>query len=224
MGGDLGELLLQVLEAMGIAVDADTFVSHLLEWFEDGKAKEQQLLAITIARQVGCEAQKQSSADAQTGNYSGAVRVARKNFPKKRAQDQCLVRRIREKPKRIAPALHTAGQNVFAARSSHIDRHDAQRSGCHMLKIKAMLFRHHGSVRSLCNQGSAVLSCCDKRLGSLQVRATSSDRRRNTPKSAHNLSESLCAGLWVPCQIFWACIDPALGTIPVRNRRSLAGS
>jgi hypothetical protein len=28
--------------------------------------------------------------------------------------------------------------------------------------------------------------------------------RRNTPKSAHNRSELLCADLWAPCRIFWA--------------------
>ncbi len=49
-------------------------------------------------------------------------------------------------------------------------------------------------------------------------------RRRNTQKSAQNLSESLCVVLWVPCRIFWVWFCPALGPIPVRNRRYPAGS
>ncbi len=44
-----------------------------------------------------------------------------------------------------------------------------------------------------------------------------SDRRRNTPKSDQNRSGSLCTGLWVPCQIFLAWIDPAVGQNPIRN-------
>ena len=51
-----------------------------------------------------------------------------------------------------------------------------------------------------------------------------SDRRRNTPKSGQNRSESLCAGLWVPCRIFWAWFGPALGPNPARNRIFPAGS
>ena len=51
-----------------------------------------------------------------------------------------------------------------------------------------------------------------------------SDRRRNTPKSGHNRSESLCAGLWAPCRVFWAWFGPALGPNPARNRRFPAGS
>ena len=47
---------------------------------------------------------------------------------------------------------------------------------------------------------------------------------RNTPKSAQNRLESLCAGLWVPCRIFWAWFGPALGPNPARNRRFSAGS
>jgi hypothetical protein len=31
-----------------------------------------------------------------------------------------------------------------------------------------------------------------------------SDRRRTTPKSVHNRSEALCAGLWVPSRVFGA--------------------
>ncbi len=42
-----------------------------------------------------------------------------------------------------------------------------------------------------------------------------SDRRRNTPKSVQNPSESLCAGLWVPCRVFWVGFGPALGRNPV---------
>ncbi len=49
-----------------------------------------------------------------------------------------------------------------------------------------------------------------------------SDRRRNTPKSAHYRSESLCAGL--PCRIFGVWFGQVLGPNPVRNRRFLAGS
>ncbi len=51
-----------------------------------------------------------------------------------------------------------------------------------------------------------------------------SDRSRNTPKSAQNRSESLCAGLWVPSRTFWAWFVPALGRNPARNRRFPAGS
>ncbi len=51
-----------------------------------------------------------------------------------------------------------------------------------------------------------------------------SGRRRNTPTSAQNRSESLCAALWIVCRIFWAWFGPALGQIPIRNRRFPAGS
>ena len=51
-----------------------------------------------------------------------------------------------------------------------------------------------------------------------------SDRRLNILKSVLNRSESLRAGLWVPCRIFWAWFGPALGSNPVRNRRCPAGS
>ncbi len=51
-----------------------------------------------------------------------------------------------------------------------------------------------------------------------------SDRRRNTPKSAHNRSESWCAGLWVPCRIFWVWFGLALDPNPARTRRISAGS
>ncbi len=53
---------------------------------------------------------------------------------------------------------------------------------------------------------------------------TVSDRRRNTLTSAQNRSESLCAGLWAPCRVFWAWFGVALRLIPVRNRRYPAGS
>jgi hypothetical protein len=47
-------------------------------------------------------------------------------------------------------------------------------------------------------------------------------------KSAQHRSESLCAGLWAPCRIFWAGFGPAFGPAsgpnPARNRRFLAGS
>ncbi len=33
-------------------------------------------------------------------------------------------------------------------------------------------------------------------------------RRRNTPKSAQNRWESVCAGLWVPCRVFWVRFGP----------------
>ena len=45
----------------------------------------------------------------------------------------------------------------------------------------------------------------------------------NTPKSAQNRSESLCAGLLIGCRIFWAWFGPAFGPILVRNRRFPAG-
>jgi hypothetical protein len=51
-----------------------------------------------------------------------------------------------------------------------------------------------------------------------------SGRRRNTSKSGHNRSESLCAGFWAPCRIFWAWFGFASGPNPVRNRRFPAGS
>ncbi len=44
------------------------------------------------------------------------------------------------------------------------------------------------------------------------------------PKPVQNRSESLCAGSWVPCRIFWAWFGPALGPNPVRNCRFPAGS
>ncbi len=50
-----------------------------------------------------------------------------------------------------------------------------------------------------------------------------SDRRRNTPKSAQNRSESLCAGPWVPRRVFWAW-SPSLGQNLARIRRFPAGS
>ncbi len=58
----------------------------------------------------------------------------------------------------------------------------------------------------------------------LPHRTKVSDPRRNTPKSDQNRSESLCAGLWVPCRMFWAWFGFVLGPIPVRNRRCPAGS
>ncbi len=60
------------------------------------------------------------------------------------------------------------------------------------------------------------------RLSSLTVKV--SDRRRDTPESAQNRSDSLCADLWVPRQIFWAWFGPALGPTPARSQRFLAGS
>jgi hypothetical protein len=51
-----------------------------------------------------------------------------------------------------------------------------------------------------------------------------SDRRRNTPKSSQKRSESLCAGLWVHCLIFWAWCGPAFGPNAARNRRFPVGS
>ena len=51
-----------------------------------------------------------------------------------------------------------------------------------------------------------------------------SDRRRNKPKSIHKFSESLCAGLWVPCWLFWVWLGPVLGLNPARNLRFPAGS
>ena len=64
----------------------------------------------------------------------------------------------------------------------------------------------HGQTLSI-----AVACCC-------------SDRRRNTPKSGQNRSESLCAGLWAPCRVFGAWFGFVLGPNPGRNRRFPAGS
>ena len=76
------------------------------------------------------------------------------------------------------------------------------------LSILAVPGRRNGRPQTPAQTlGSAELS------HSLKV----SDRRRNTPKSAQNRSESLCVGLWVPCRIFWAWFDPALGPNPARN-------
>jgi hypothetical protein len=49
-------------------------------------------------------------------------------------------------------------------------------------------------------------------------------RRRNTLKLSQNPSESLCAGLWVRCQIFWVWFGPAFGPTPGGSRRLPAGS
>ncbi len=51
-----------------------------------------------------------------------------------------------------------------------------------------------------------------------------SNRRRHAPKSCQNRSESLCAGLWAPCRVFWAWFGLVLGPLLVRNRRFPAGS
>ncbi len=51
-----------------------------------------------------------------------------------------------------------------------------------------------------------------------------SDRRRTSPKSAQNRSESLCDALWEPCRIIWAWFGPALGPNPAGQRRFPAGS
>jgi hypothetical protein len=40
---------------------------------------------------------------------------------------------------------------------------------------------------------------------------------------ADSFALSLCAGLWVPCRIFWAWFGPALGPNPARYRRFPAG-
>ena len=50
------------------------------------------------------------------------------------------------------------------------------------------------------------------------------DRDGNTPKPVRNRSESVCAGLWAPCRIFWAWFGPALGPNPARKRRFPARS
>jgi hypothetical protein len=77
-------------------------------------------------------------------------------------------------------------------------------------------------LRCLHTEVSPLMTFADlPRLSHLTVQK---DRHRNTPKSAHNRSESLCAGLRVPCRIVWAWFGPALGPNPVRNRRFPAGS
>ncbi len=94
------------------------------------------------------------------------------------------------------------------------------------------LFSRHGyqgQVRRTCTRnmrgiwwahpGPPTLSSAEL-FRSLKV----SDRRRNAPKSAQYRSESLCAGLWAPCRIFWAWFGQALGPNPVRSRRFPAGS
>ncbi len=52
---------------------------------------------------------------------------------------------------------------------------------------------------------------------------TVSGRRRNATKTGKNRSESLCAGLWVPCRVFKPWFGAALGPNPIRNRRFPAG-
>ena len=61
--------------------------------------------------------------------------------------------------------------------------------------------RHYGPYARSSSIFSAELS------HSLKV----SDCRRNTLTSGQNRSESLCAGLWAPCQVLWAWFVPALG-------------
>ncbi len=59
--------------------------------------------------------------------------------------------------------------------------------------------------------GSWEEACCTRAPTSLlsaQLSRKVSDRHRNTPTSAQNLSESLCAALWVPCRMFWAWFGP----------------
>ncbi len=73
---------------------------------------------------------------------------------------------------------------------------------------------NRSSMGRLFSRSSAKLS------HSLKV----SEHRRNTPKSAQNRSESLCAGRWVQCRIFWAWFGFALGPHPARNRRFPTGS
>ncbi len=47
---------------------------------------------------------------------------------------------------------------------------------------------------------------------------------RTSLKHAEIGPESLCAGLWAPCRVFWFWFGPASGPNPVRNRRCPAGS
>ncbi len=42
-------------------------------------------------------------------------------------------------------------------------------------------------------------------------------RRRNTTKSGQNRSESLGAGLWVPCRLFWAWFGARKRRFPARS-------
>ncbi len=59
---------------------------------------------------------------------------------------------------------------------------------------------------------------------SLSHSLKASDRHRKIPKSGRNRLESLCAGLWAPCRVFWAWFGFALGPNPIQNRRFPAGS
>ncbi len=81
----------------------------------------------------------------------------------------------------------------------------------------------HTTDTTLCNSNNKRIAASNNHttLQSAELSRSSkvSDRRRNTPKSAQNRSESLCAGLWVPCRIFWVWFDPALCPNPVRTRR-----
>ncbi len=46
-----------------------------------------------------------------------------------------------------------------------------------------------------------------------------SDRRRSTPKSGQNHSESLCAGLRAPCRVFGACSGLAVARLEIEDPR-----
>ncbi len=95
---------------------------------------------------------------------------------------------------------------------SHGPGSNPKRPNCEIAQPRRGLFKHcPGSSPNPNDSGVKKL-------------AQTTDRRRNTPKSAQNRSESLSPGLSVPCRVFWAWFGAALGPKPVRNRRFPAGS
>jgi hypothetical protein len=95
------------------------------------------------------------------------------------------------------------------------DREKRQIEGQYEIVVTYMFEGHvHGLDQCLLRNHSAELS------HNFKV----SDRRRSTPTSGQNRSESLCAGLSAPCRVFSASSGPVLGSIPARSRRFPAGS
>ncbi len=75
---------------------------------------------------------------------------------------------------------------------------------------KAVVYKHRVRSSSTLGSGAACPSwkAVQHSIG-LSHSLNFSDRHRNTPTSVQNRSESLCAGVWVPCRIFWAWFGPA---------------